>query len=230
MDNNIHILFDGTSSAGKTTLCKLLNKYEYTCIDTDDCYRIASMKYYENIENKFYTRDERKHITEQYFLNILFEKGFYNKKTVYDFAPQDKLSDMYLKHGKKIFIVFIYAPLNKIIDNIHSRRIIEPRGLSVFDQFCTKYKYTTDLEKSIDVVNKSVFIDKLLSKLQYLFTSRDELNKFADRIFESIGIYDDNIYNIKVRDELKYDYLLNTHNKQPDELVKELHNAIINFS
>jgi hypothetical protein len=134
---------------------------------------------------------------------------------------------MYLDNGKKIFIVFIYAPLNKIIDNIHSRRIEEPRGLSVFDQFSTKYISTT--EKGIDIVNKSVFKDKLLSKLQYLFTSKDEIDKFVDKLFESIGIYDDDIHNIKVRDELKYDYLLNTNNKQLDELAKELDNAIRNF-
>ena len=66
----------------------------------------------------------------------------------------------------------------------------------------------------------------MVGNLKYEFKNKKELIDFANNIFEKIGINDDLNHNISVRDELEYDYLLNTNNKTKKQIYEEFNKLL----
>jgi hypothetical protein len=62
----------------------------------------------------------------------------------------------------------------------------------------------------------------LLNYFKYEFKNEEELIKFSNDIFKQMNINDDDDHYVKVRDGIKYDYLLVTTNKSKEEIFTEL--------
>ena len=54
------------------------------------------------------------------------------------------------------------------------------------------------------------------------FTGKKDLTEFCNKTFMTMNIEDDEDHGIKVRDEFKYNYLLNTNEKSKKEIFQEL--------
>ena len=89
-----------------------------------------------------------------------------------------------------------------------------------------KKSENNDLQK-IEVINRKDFYKILLKYFKYEFKSEEKLIKFSNDIFSNMNIMDDNDHYIKVRDEIKYDYILVTTNKSKDEIFNELSKEIL---
>ena len=103
-----------------------------------------------------------------------------------------------------------------------------PRGIYVFKQYAEKYVKTRPSSRypTIDTINRKKFKKMLVGNLKYEFKNKKELIDFANNIFEKIGINDDLNHNISVRDELEYDYLLNTNNKTKKQIYEEFNKIL----
>lgn len=148
----------------------------------------------------------------------MYDSGIAHEKVIYDYVEPNGIIKLYETHGKELFVVMVYANLSKLVDNIDTSKTPNPKY--VFVQFTDKYIATDD--KGIDVVQKSQFKEKLLSTLKYKFTSEDELCNLVDKVFGDLGITDNEVHNIKFRDDIRCDYLLDTSHKTPNELKDEL--------
>ena len=214
------ILLDGVSSSGKTTIAKFFVENGYEHIDSDDT-DIAALQHdvgqIINV-NKYYTLNEMRAIGERLKTLQMYNRG-QNKDVVYDDIFQHILQ--HFPNKNDLFVIVVYASLETLTRNILSRRMsAHPRGPNVFRQFSEKYIVTDT--KGIDVVNRGKFRHLLKSKLKYLFESEKDLDNFVDRTFATMNIFDDDNHQIKIRDEFKCDYLLNTTGKTPEQLFDEL--------
>ena len=132
---------------------------------------------------------------------------------------------------EKLYTILLYTSINDLARNLESRRKEgDFRQLFfVFNEFTERYTKTdedgTD-EDGIDTVNRKKFNEILLDNFKYEFKNKEELDKFSINIFEKMGINDDNDHFIKVRDEIEYNYLLNTVDKSQEEIFKEAENIL----
>ena len=83
--------------------------------------------------------------------------------------------------------------------------------------------------KKIEIINRKKFKNLLLKYFKYTFEDKDELINFSNELFKKMNINDDDDHYIKVRDEIKYDYLLISTNKSKDEKFNELSKLFINL-
>lgn len=221
--NNNCIIFDGISSSGKSSLCSIFNQKGYECIKTDIIYENAIKIYNETVKNKYITKKQMKIKINNIFVTMLFELGNGKPKIVYDFAPQQDMIKLFKNNNICPFILFIYADFLQLAKNINSRKTTEKRGVSVFEQFATKYIITDDIDSAgFDTINKITFKQILKDNLKYLFESEEILNNFANKIFTDIGINDDHNHKIKIKNELHCDYLINVSGKNFDQIINEL--------
>ena len=58
----------------------------------------------------------------------------------------------------------------------------------------------------------------LLNNFKYQFKNKKEITDFADKIFKTMNINDNKSHPIKLRDEFKCDYLINTTNKTKEDI------------
>lgn len=231
--NNKFILVDGTSSCGKTTICKYFSSKEYLHFQIDSYFndkRIDYNKLFTKIKNSYGMADKI-YLYEPTKLmvydaintkkqNILFDHVF--QKEIIDIMKKKKLS-------KNLFIINVFANINDLARNIESRRKEgDNRGVFVFSQFSDRYiKCKNNDVKKIETVNRKNFKDLLLKKFKYEFKNEDDLIKFANNVFEGMNILDDKDHFIKLRDEYICDYLLITTNKTKDDIFNELKNLIL---
>ena len=122
---------------------------------------------------------------------------------------------------KNIYIVIVYASLDRLVKNILSRKTTDPRGIFVFTQYAKRYIKTDSSKDGLDIINRIEFIEQL-KKIKYEFESENALVEFAKIIFSRMEIGDDNDHYIKLRDTFQFDYILNTKDKTPIELYQEL--------
>ena len=228
------IILNGTSSSGKSTIMKLLPK-NYKKVSFDGYYNKIICDHEIKPHNRFY---KNKYYTQKEKLKIIFNTRWqYYKMEVknsnnfiidtVEINPEFNASKLkkYLsiKNSK---CVLLYTNLSNLIRNIEKRRNYEPRGLNVFHQFTILYTITDKENDAIGVVCLKDFI-KDLKQVKYLFSSEKELITFAKDIFKKLNIkYQkmDKKYYIKPVD--KYDIVLNTTNKTPKQLVKELNKYV----
>ena len=127
------------------------------------------------------------------------------------------LIDKYLPNR---FHILVYTNIYDLVNNINKRKLYEPRGIWLFEeQFVKYYIKTNNKNEAIDTINYNKFI-KSLERIKYEFESKKDLNKFAEKIFNLLGIkkiIKDKDYYIKTRLD-NYNLILITKNKSPSEL------------
>ena len=222
------IILNGTSSSGKTSIVKLLPKnVKQISLDGffDKIYCDHDIKPHESLyENKYYTDKQRDNIFTDYLWKYYKSVIKKSNNFIIDLVEtENPLSLTKYLSIKNIKNVLLYTNLNSLIRNIDKRRSYEPRDLSVFDQFTEIYTYTDNENEAIDIVCLKDFI-KNLKNIKYFFSNETELIKFAKKTFKNLNIKKLQINkNYYIKPIFKYDIVLNSTNKTPKELVKELY-------
>lgn len=221
-----HILLFGVSSSGKSTISKYFVEHGFVHIGLDDYVLLAQKEFYSSLDtDKYYAKDEFQKMYINNWNKVMYDESYKHDWIIYDTVDQKILQ--FYKDQSNIFVIVVYTSLLQLVDNIYSRRIDDPRELFVFDQFVKYFVRANSTDSNIvDLINKNDFITKLKSKLKYLFESEDDLIKFVDKIFLTMDISDDKEYPIKLRDTVRCDYLINTHDKNPDEIFKQIKNDL----
>jgi len=219
------VLLDGTSSAGKTTVSKVFENMGYHAISIDD-FSFEHMKklVYKDLPNEYLGQEKIQKLITNQARKLMVEESKKYSKVVFDNINQHLLD---IIDRDKIFIIIVYASPEDLVRNIVSRQTSEPRGIFVFGQFAKKYIRTDSKNDAIDVVNRKDLIEAL-KNIKYEFSSETELVEFATNIFSAMDINDDADYFIKLRDNLVYDYILNTKNKDIETISREIIDLTIN--
>lgn len=217
----MNIFLSGTSSSGKTSIIKEMPK-KYNILSLDDLYEKYNFEICKNtkLKNRYYSIKEKDNI----YYDCLYKKLIecLKKDNIIDWVDDfndnyELLIDKYLPNR---FHILVYTNLYDLVKNINKRKLYEPRGIWLFEeQFIKYYKETKNKDDAIDTINYTKFI-KSLEKIKYEFESEKELNKFAEKIFNLLGIkkiIKDKDYYIKPRLNT-YDLILITKNKNPTEL------------
>ncbi len=230
------ILIDGTSSSGKTTISKYLNRKNYKSFHIDDYNndkRInkIKIKLYKKIQNKYGEYNKIRDIEYNIAVKYMVEDAIKSKRNiVFDISTQKEIIEYINKKYKKnkLFIINLYTNLEGLIRNLKKRMIEgDRRSIRIFYQFADRYVKTEISDKNkIDKINKRKFKKILSENLKYEFENKEELNKFCNDVFERMGIKDNKSYYIKLRDEYKYDYILNTSNKTKRTIFNEINNIL----
>jgi len=217
----MNIFLSGTSSSGKTSIIKEMPK-KYNIISLDGLYEKYNFDICKNtkLKNRYYSIKEK----EDIYLDCLYKKLIecLKKDNLIDWV--DTFNDNYKllidKYLPNRFHILVYTNIYDLVKNINKRKLYEPRGVWLFEeQFVKYYKETKNKDDAIDTINYNKFI-KSLEKIKYEFESEKELNKFAEKIFNLLGIkriIKDKDYYIKPRLN-NYDLILITKNKSPSEL------------
>ena len=234
------IILDGTSSSGKSTIVKYFDsKKKYKAIGVEfideELSKVIKQKYNDYLKNipNEYAPVGRREIYNKIWTSEVLNDGLKAEKGIIDTIFPQMFIDEINKRGlnEQLYIILLYTSINDLARNLESRRKEgDFRQLFfVFNEFTERYTKTdedgTD-EDGIDTVNRKKFNEILLDNFKYEFKNREELDKFSINIFEKMGINDDNDHLIKVRDEIKYNYLLNTVDKSQEEIFKEAENIL----
>jgi len=225
------IIADGTSSSGKTTLCKHFSELGYKCITGDDYQKKGTMileEFYKTIKNDYLPQNYKRTLHEKATRGAMIDDAIMAGKAIIDDIEQKDLIEIF--HQKNlmddVFIIIVYADLATLARNMESRRKEgDKRGIFVFDQYSKRY-VKTDISDTnqIDIIKRADFKKILLKYFKYEFVDEKALNDFVERIFMNMDIEDDKSHPIKLRNEYKYDYLLKTTGKTKEEIFKELAN------
>ena len=230
-----HILLDGTSSSGKTTISKLFVAVGYYHIQADDYlttenYNLAFKKYLDTIKMDEYQDTKNRGI----YIRIAEREAMVSEGKKHDLVIYDDIRQYVQNYynDEELYVIVIYASPNQLINNIVSRINKEPRGKNIFNQFSERYTVVTNKkDKSIDTIDRISFINKLKEKLKFEFNSEEELIEFAFKFFKEIGIEDDESHEIKLRDNLKCDYLItNLIGKDIVTMFKELYDITKDYN
>ena len=157
---------------------------------------------------------------------IMIRDAIKNDKAILDTVNQTKFIEIFneMKLNDQLFIIVIYTSLPNLIRNLESKRLEgEYTGLIPFIQFSKRYIKTNEEDNNkFDLVNKKVFIELLKNNLKYEFENEELLLNFANDMFKKMDIDDDLDHWIRLRNEYKYHYLLNTNEKSKDDVYEEL--------
>ena len=227
--NNKYILVDGTSSAGKSTICKFFSTHNYICFQIDNYFsdpRINYTNLFKKMKNNYGAIDD---IYENEPVKYMVDDAIKtNKNILFDHVSQKGIIN-YMKTKKlhkKLYIINVFTNLNDLARNLETRRKTgDMRGVFAFRQFSDRY-IKCDNDDKIETINKNDFIKILLRYFKYEFRNKDDLIKFSDDVFNNMNIYDNKDYYVKLRNEYIYDYLLITTNKTKEEIFYELNDII----
>ena len=230
------IILNGTSSSGKTTIMKLLPK-KYKKVSLDEYrYKVWCSREIEPherlLKNKYYTHKEKLKINVnqrwQYYKMEINNSNNFIIDTVLTLQGYHISSLKKYLSIKNLKCVLLFTNFSNLIRNIEKRRNYDPRTLGVFNNFTDLYTYTDYKNEAIGVVCLKDFI-KDLKNVKYFFSSEKELITFAKKIFKQLKIKNIKLtkkYYIKPVD--KYDIVLDSTNKTPEQLIKELKKNINN--
>lgn len=228
----IHILSrrGGTSSSGKSSIAKMFENVGYKIISVDDYWQKNNIRLMQLVDpNQYFTKEQNNKLSRMF----MYEEGQRYDLVVCDDVDQPLVS-RYAEHNRPLFVIIVYTSLKKLMSNILSRRLIDPRHKFVFDQFADRYQSVDQTDNQsidyLDTVNRNTFIRNLKKYLKYLFKSEDDLVSFATDIFKKMGIDDNKTHFIKLRDTLfkKGDYLVKTGKKTPQKIFEEIMKIVDN--
>jgi dephospho-CoA kinase len=227
--NKNFIFVDGTSSAGKTTICTYFNAKGYKCLVGDDYSKKTYEKiteYKKTISNDYMPKNKMRSIYDISRTNLIIDDAIQAGNAMIDWVDQKTFVQLFEERGlaEQLYIIVVYTSLQNLARNLESRRKEgDPRGVFAFEQFAKRYvKAEENDNKIIDTVNRAQFKQILLDNFKYEFENENELNIFCNKIFGEMGISDDENHSIKLRPELHVDYLLNTHDKTKEDIYGEL--------
>lgn len=228
--NNKFILVDGTSSAGKSTICKYFSKKNFLCFRIDIYFndkRINFNNLFKKIKNNYGEMDKiYDYEPVKYMVNDAIKT---NKNILFDHVSQKEIINyMHAKKYDNLYIIIVFTNLNDMARNLETRRKNgDTRGVFAFKHFSERYiKCEDNDKKKIEIINRKDFCEILLNHFKYEFKNEAELIKFSNDIFSNMNIMDDKDHYIKLRNEYKYDYLLVTTNKTKNEIFNELNKII----
>jgi dephospho-CoA kinase len=227
------IILDGTSSSGKSTICNFFKSKHFSCFQidkyTDYCNKKIKTKWLKTVKN---LKNEYNNIS----FNSVCEKTLMEDclKIKSNVLIDDVEQFGYIKMLKEkkltnnLYIINVFANFKTLSRNLESRRKeCDPRGINAFSQFADRYIKTDENDpKKIEKINKTHFKNLLLKYFKYEFSNKKQLITFSNDIFKRMEIDDDDDHYIKVRDNIKYDYLLNTTNKSKSQIFKELQDNV----
>jgi adenylate kinase family enzyme len=244
-----YILLNGTSNAGKTTICEYFSKKNYVCMQIDEYAPIYEKflddQFRKNIKtiknnygehtklvNQIYPGYPDMNLYRSYLTNFMVDDGIkIHNKTHKNILFDDTLQEGIISNMKshklydKLYIIFIFTNIYDMIRNMISRTQkgdMEPEQ-GILEQFPQKYvKCSNNDDKKIEIVNREKFKKLMVKHMKYYFTNINELTKFSNKIFREMNIHDNKDHYVKLRDEFKYDYLLVTTNKTKQEIFNEL--------
>lgn len=223
------IILNGTSSSGKTSIIKLLpNNVNRISMDKffDLVYCDHLIKSPESLyKNKYYTKKQKDELLKYYLWKYYKSEVKKSDNFIIDLVQtdEDQLNLKKYLSTNNIKNVLLYTNLNNLIKNINKRRNYDPRGLFVFEQFTNIYCSTDNEIEAIDEICLKDFI-KNLKNIKYLFSSEKELVNFAKKIFKNLNIkYLQINKKYYIKSIYKYDNVLNSNDKTPNNLVKELY-------
>ena len=225
--SNKFILVDGTSSSGKSVMCKYFSTKNFACFGIDDYYddkRINYNELFKKIKNNYGAADKLYEYDVEYMVNDAIAA---NKNVVFDHISQTQIIS-YMKTKKlysQLYIINLFANLDVLAHNLEKRRKEGDRRQikTTYLQFADRYvKCSNNDIKRIEIINRGKFKNLLLKYFKYTFENKDELINFSNGLFKQMNINDDNDHYIKVRDGIKYDYILVTTNKSKDDIFNEL--------
>ena len=223
------ILLDGTSSSGKSTICNFFKSKHFSCFQidkyTDMCNKKVKYKWLntvKNLKNK-YNNINFFNICEKTLIDDCLKiKSNVLIDDIEQFSYIKMLTEKKLIDN--LYIINVFANLNTLTRNLELRRKkCDPRGINAFSQFADRYIKTDENDlKKIEKINRNHFKNLLLNNFKYEFSNKIQLITFSNDIFKRMEIDDDKDHYIKVRDNIRYDYLLNTTNKSKSQIFKEL--------
>jgi adenylate kinase family enzyme len=225
------ILVDGTSSAGKTTICEYFSTKDYECYKIDDYIndrRVDFTKLLKKIKNN-YGEENKIYMGApvKYMIDDAISEG---KDFLLDHISQKEIID-YMKKKRiyqNLFIINVFTNLETLARNLESRRKEgDKRGIFAFKQFAERYiKTDKNDSKRIETVNRKAFRKILLDKFKYEFKDEEALKDFANYVFKLMKITDDKDHYVKLRDNYECDYLLITSGKTKKDIFMELEENI----
>ena len=230
--SNKFILVDGTSSSGKSVICKYFSEKNFKCFGIDDYFDDKRLNYnelFKKVKNNYGAAMKIYGAEVKYMVDDAIAT---NKNVIFDHISQTEIIS-YMKTKKidsQLYIINLYANLDDLARNLEYRRKAGDRrtAYATYNQFADRYiKCNNNDIKKIEIINREHFKKLLLKYFKYAFDNQAELIKFSNDIFKKMNINDDNDHYIKVRDEIKYDYLLITTNKTKDEIFNELSKEIV---
>jgi len=145
-----YILLDGTSSAGKSTICEYFSKKNFTCLQIDNyviTYNRDLKNLMKTIQNNYGELNKISHnIYDNLNKDMVNDAIKIHKKThkniLFDDVEQNgiihnmKLHKLY----DKLYIIIIFTNLDDLARNMVSRtKKGDSRGLMVFEQFSNRY-------------------------------------------------------------------------------------------
>lgn len=223
-----YILLDGTSSSGKSTICNFFKNKGFKCIKGDDLlqsndYYTFYGKEYKKIPNEYVTPKFKKNMVKNISGKYLVESAIKNDKTIIDWIIPQHIIHHFQERKINLYVILVYANLSTLARNMISRKAEnDPRRIFVFRQFSERFVKTDEEDKIIDTINRKTLKKILLDNFKMEFTGEKDLTEFCNKTFMTMNIEDDKDHGIKVRDEFKYNYLLNTNNKSKKDIFQEL--------
>ncbi|VVU95133.1 hypothetical protein CPAV1605_858 [seawater metagenome] len=229
-----NILLDGTSSSGKSSICKILHtQLEYECQQLDYVWQSKDFEKfygqeYNKLPNDYVTSEFKKNVSQIIIAQFILQLSLKTPKMVIDWVIPKFIIQEFKKNKEPLFVILVYAGLEKLSQNMIARKAeLDPRKSFVFTQFSERVIKTDKKEEIIDKVNRKNFKQILLDNFKMNFTSLKDLEEFCNSTFKKMEIEDDKDHGIKIRPEYKYDYLLNTNGKSKDEVIEEVISIIL---
>jgi hypothetical protein len=221
--NKKYILLDGTSSAGKSSICNFFGKKKYICFQADKYYYDPKInEQFITISNKY---GERYKLFNNLPIKYMVDDALKLKcNCIFDTITQKEIIKYMKSLKKNLFIINVFTNIPDIARNLDSRRKEgDLRGKGAFKDFSNRYIKTSNNNiNKIETVNRQQFKNILLQNFKYEFENKKDLIKFANNIFKTMNIIDDKDHYIKLRDNFICNYLLITTNKSKEDIFKEL--------
>ena len=137
------IILDGTSSSGKSTICKFLDsKYKYIGNDyaEGELAKIIQKKYNDYLKTipNEYAINYKRELLDQFWASEMINDALKAEKGIIDTSSPQMFIDEINRRGlnDQLYIILLYTGINDLARNIESRRIEgDPRGTFVFRQF-----------------------------------------------------------------------------------------------
>lgn len=203
------ILFDGISTAGKTTYSYALSKkIKYPLIHSDDFFPIIS---------KQMSQDNMVLFTKK-LMDLVYKKAETYNNIIID-------GNWQFGFPKKVTSILIYTNMKNLKRNIKMRPNSDP--ILVIGLYKKLFKKTNDLDKAIDYISKKdirEIIELTLSKKDKKFKTRKLMNIYLQEVYNELGF--GNKRKIYITSKLSYDIIIKSSELNPEEGANYITNEL----
>ena len=197
------ILFDGISTAGKTTYSYTLSKkLNYPLIHSDDFFPIILKKMNETNMELFNKK----------LMDLVYKKAKTYKNVIID-------GNWQFGFPKNIKTILIYTNMQDLQRNIKLRPNSDP--ILVIGLYKKLYKKTNNPNKAIDYISKKdirEIIELTHSKTDKKFKTRKLMNDYLQEVYIELGFC--NQRKIYIIPKLNYDVIIKTNELSPKKAIQ----------